>query len=318
MAPPKPSASRRKPARRSAPAAAEAAVAAARGEQARCEQLAARRAPRCAVARPGARPWRRGRAERASRCRSPSLRPAGPRSTSRSAAAPVRRRKTLSSVAPSCRAGLLVQLVDGAEGDQPAALDDADPVAQLLGDLQAVRRHEHRGAVGGEVAEDALQQPRAARVHAHRRLVDDQDARRVHQRRGHDQALLHAVRVALRQLVAPLGADRTPRAGARGARRLGRRRRRGRGRRRSRETPRRSASRTRAVGRARSRTALWRAAARRAGRSRPAARRRRSARAAPSSCGWWSSCRRRWGRESRRCRRPAIDRVRRSTAIVLP
>jgi hypothetical protein len=50
-------------------------------------------------------------------------------------------------------AGLLVQLVDRADGDQAAAQDDADAIAQLFGDLEAVRRHEHRGAVGGEVAE---------------------------------------------------------------------------------------------------------------------------------------------------------------------
>ena len=69
------------------------------------------------------------------------------------------------------------QLVDRAEGDETAVLDDPDPVAELLGDLQAVRRHEHRRAAGGEVAEHALEQTRAARVHAHGRLVHHQDPR---------------------------------------------------------------------------------------------------------------------------------------------
>ena len=151
------------------------------------------------------------------------------------------------------------------------------------------------------VAEDALQQPRAARIHADRRLVDDQDARRVHQRAGHHQALLHAVRVALRQLAAPFG-EIEELEQALAARALG-----------DRggddlveagdeveDTRRRSASRRRAAGRGRSRTAPWRAAASRAGRGRRAATARRSAAAGPSSCGWWSSCRRRWGRGSRR------------------
>ena len=48
--------------------------------------------------------------------------------------------------------GLGAQLVDAAEGDEVAALDDADAVAELFGDLEAVRRHEHRRAGRWRVA----------------------------------------------------------------------------------------------------------------------------------------------------------------------
>ena len=41
------------------------------------------------------------------------------------------------------------------------------------------------------------------RVHAHHRLVDDQDARFMDQRGADDQALFHAVRIAFHELVLP-------------------------------------------------------------------------------------------------------------------
>ena len=51
--------------------------------------------------------------------------------------------------------------------------------------------------------EDGLDEPRAARIEADHRLVDEHGARPVQKRGGHDQTLLHAVREALDELVLP-------------------------------------------------------------------------------------------------------------------
>ncbi len=44
---------------------------------------------------------------------------------------------------------LPAQLLERADGQHPAAIDDADPVGQLFGDRQQVGRHQH-GAAGLE------------------------------------------------------------------------------------------------------------------------------------------------------------------------
>ena len=71
------------------------------------------------------------------------------------------------------------------------------------GDFERVRAHQDRDAVLAHAAEDVLDQPRAARVEADHRLVDQHRPRPVQERRAHHQPLLHAVREALDQLVLP-------------------------------------------------------------------------------------------------------------------
>ena len=98
---------------------------------------------------------------------------------------------------------LAVQLGHGAAGDQLAFLDDADAVADLLGDADAVRREKNRRAVFCQRTKEIFERARAARVHADHRLVDDQDARFMNQRGADDQPLFHAMRVAFHELILP-------------------------------------------------------------------------------------------------------------------
>ncbi len=88
-------------------------------------------------------------------------------------------------------------------GDDPPAQDDADPVAHFLCDLERVRAHQDRDAAAAHGPEDVLDQHRAAGIEAHHGLVDQHRARTVQERGAHDQALLHPVREALDELVAP-------------------------------------------------------------------------------------------------------------------
>src|SRR5262249_40379690 len=100
-------------------------------------------------------------------------------------------------------AGQRAQFVNRPARDDLPLEDDADSVAHLLRDLQRVRAHEDRDAVRRHPAEDVLDQARAARIEADHRLVDDHGLRPMEERRAHHEALLHAVREALDQLVLP-------------------------------------------------------------------------------------------------------------------
>jgi hypothetical protein len=88
-----------------------------------------------------------------------------------------------------------------AGGRNLALLDDADLVAQGLGDLEDVGRHEDGAAAGDDPAQDVLEQASARRVEAHGRLVQKQDLGLVQEGSGQDALLPHAVRVAAHQLV---------------------------------------------------------------------------------------------------------------------
>jgi hypothetical protein len=83
-------------------------------------------------------------------------------------------------------------------------LDDADAIAQCLGDLEGVRRH-HDGVPAARVlAKQILERARRFRVQADHRLVDDDDLRLVHERARDDELLPHAMAVTLDELIAPL------------------------------------------------------------------------------------------------------------------
>src|SRR5581483_8997534 len=98
---------------------------------------------------------------------------------------------------------LAAQLVHGAAGDELAFLDDADAVADFFGDADAVGGKKNRRAAARQSAEKILERARAARIHAHHRLVHYQDARFMEQRGADHEPLLHAVGIAFHQLVPP-------------------------------------------------------------------------------------------------------------------
>ena len=76
-------------------------------------------------------------------------------------------------------------------------VDDADAVGQRVGLLEVLRREEHGHALVVREPPDLLPERRSAlQVEARRRLVEEQDARAVHEREREVQAALHAARVA--------------------------------------------------------------------------------------------------------------------------
>ena len=63
------------------------------------------------------------------------------------------------------------------EREEPAVVDDGQPVAELVGLLHVVGREEDRLAVDVELAEDLPQRDAALRVEAGGRLVEEQHRR---------------------------------------------------------------------------------------------------------------------------------------------
>ena len=70
-----------------------------------------------------------------------------------------------------------LQLVRGALGDDPAAVDHGDRVREAVGLLQVLRREQQGGSFGHQLADDVPHLQSAARVEARRRLVQEQDLR---------------------------------------------------------------------------------------------------------------------------------------------
>ena len=194
-----------------------------------------------------------------------------------------------------------LQLVRRALGDLAAAVDDGDPVGELVGLVEVLRGQQHRAAVGDEAADRVPHLAAGARVQAGGRLVEED------QRRARDQACreveppAHAAR-ELRDrpvgglLEAELLEQRASRSRARppGAGPAGGRTATGSP---SRSGPRRPTR----TGRSRRRAGAPGAARGRRRRRRCARCRRRSAAASRASSASWS-CRRRSGRARRRSR----------------
>ena len=86
--------------------------------------------------------------------------------------------------------------------DQPPFRQDHDPRAQLLDHVEAVRAEENHPAVGGEQREQRAEQQAGVDVEAGERLVEHEQIRIVHQRRGEQHALPHALRVRRHRAVA--------------------------------------------------------------------------------------------------------------------
>ena len=96
---------------------------------------------------------------------------------------------------------LTAKLLERADGQHPAVIDDADPVGQLFGDRQQMGGHQHGAARPSLGDEQVLDDPGAARVEPDQGLVHDQDLGVVHQGRGEHDALFHPLRVVFAELV---------------------------------------------------------------------------------------------------------------------
>ena len=87
------------------------------------------------------------------------------------------------------------QLVERTLGDQPAAIQDPDPVADPLDVGQDVGREDDRRA-GPQVGDERQQVAPALGIERADRLVEDQQARRGDERLGDPEPLAHPARVA--------------------------------------------------------------------------------------------------------------------------
>src|SRR3989441_3659981 len=87
---------------------------------------------------------------------------------------------------------------------QLAGDHESQPVA-LLGFLEIVRGDEDRGALVGQLVDGGPERAAGDRIHARRRLVQEQHARLMHDRRTEGHALLPAAGQAARELAALAG-----------------------------------------------------------------------------------------------------------------
>ena len=110
-----------------------------------------------------------------------------------------------------------LELVGGALGDQPAVVEDRDPVGELVGLVQVLRREEDRDAAGDEVADDLPHGAAAARVQAGGRLVEEDDARVADQAHREVEPAPHAAGVGGGRSCVPPRPGRTGRAARRRA-----------------------------------------------------------------------------------------------------
>ena len=85
----------------------------------------------------------------------------------------------------------LAHRVERPAGDDAAAGQHRDRVAELLDQRHHVAGHEHGAAAGHEPGEDALDRGRGDRVHGLERLVEHEQPRRVQQRGGQPDHLPH-------------------------------------------------------------------------------------------------------------------------------
>ena len=94
----------------------------------------------------------------------------------------------------------------GALGDDPAVVDDSDPIGQRVRLLQVLRGEEHGHPLVMGQPRHLLPQRRAAlRVEAGGRLVEEEDPRRVDERQCEIEASLHSARVTADAAVGRLG-----------------------------------------------------------------------------------------------------------------
>src|SRR5437763_6342457 len=96
---------------------------------------------------------------------------------------------------------LMPELLQAAQREQAAVVDDAEPGAHPLGDLEDVRRKEHGLSLFTEVLEDVLHLARAERVQAHGRLIKKEDLGIMEQGRRQRYLLPHAARICRQEVI---------------------------------------------------------------------------------------------------------------------
>ena len=95
---------------------------------------------------------------------------------------------------------------DGPLPDEPAGGEDPDPIADGL-DLgqEVAREQDGQAALVDEGAEEVEDLDHPERVDGGRRLIEDEDVGRLHQRVGDAEALLHATRIRFDAVVGAVG-----------------------------------------------------------------------------------------------------------------
>jgi len=98
-----------------------------------------------------------------------------------------------------------LELAGGAFGDEAAVVDDGDPVGELVGLLQVLGGQQHRGAAGGQRANQFPDLVAAAGVQPGGGLVQEQQLGDHDDAGGDVQAAAHAPRVGVHQPPGRLG-----------------------------------------------------------------------------------------------------------------
>jgi len=96
---------------------------------------------------------------------------------------------------------LLPQLSKRAFGDQLSGRDDADAVGHAFGDFENVGGHDYGAAGADPLLQQSLDVTGGERIEAGERLVQDDQARVMHQRAGQRHLLAHALGKSLAALV---------------------------------------------------------------------------------------------------------------------
>jgi len=99
----------------------------------------------------------------------------------------------------------LPQLGEGAVGDDPALVEDRDPVRELLGLVEVLRGEQHRGAVAGEFLDGLPDLDPRLWIESRRRLVEEEHGRVADQAHRDVEATAHAAGVGHRLPTARVG-----------------------------------------------------------------------------------------------------------------
>ena len=117
--------------------------------------------------------------------------------------------RLLLDVLDLCRRQERLELRERAVHEDPALVEDRDPVGELLRLVEVLRGEQDRGAAAGEVADGLPHLEATLRVEAGRRLVEEDHRRAPDQAHREVEPAAHAARVARHPLI--------PRAGEREA-----------------------------------------------------------------------------------------------------
>ncbi len=103
-----------------------------------------------------------------------------------------------------------LELGEGAVGDDPALVEDRDPVGEVLGLVEVLRREQHRRALARERLDGPPHLEPRLRVEPRRRLVEEEHGRVADEAHRDVEAAAHAPGVGPRPLPARVG-QREPR-----------------------------------------------------------------------------------------------------------